>query len=76
MRPTRGPKPPRDQAHYDEFEASELFCERCRQAQPVRKHLLLVLPTGKKYDYVCSVCGLSVGSKMDDDTSDFTIFPA
>lgn len=63
----------RDGSHYDEFEASELFCQRCQQAQPVRKHLLLVLPTGRKYDYLCSVCGNSVGEKMDDDTSDFTI---
>ena len=31
---------------YGTFEASELFCPRCRQSRPVRKHLLLVLPTG------------------------------
>jgi hypothetical protein len=61
-----------EQPHYDTFEASQLFCPRCRQAQPVRKHLLLVLPTGNKYDYRCAVCATSVGSKMDDDTSDFT----
>ena len=58
-------------SHYDSFEASELFCQRCKQAQPVRKHLLLVLPTGNKYDYRCAVCATSVGSKMDDDTTDF-----
>ena len=39
----------------------------------MRQRLLLVLPTGRKYDYVCSVCGNSVGSKMDDDTSDFSL---
>jgi hypothetical protein len=61
-----------EQPHYDTFEASQLFCPRCRQAQPVRKHLILVLPTGNKYDYRCAVCATSVGSKMDDDTSDFT----
>lgn len=58
---------------YDEFEASELFCRKCRRAQPVRKHLLLVLPQGNKYDYLCSVCGDSLGSKMDDDTETFSI---
>ncbi|MCP4203938.1 MAG: cytoplasmic protein [bacterium] len=63
----------RRQAHYDEFEASELFCSKCRQAQPVRKRLLLVLPQGNKYDYVCSVCGDSVGSKMDDDRDAFSV---
>lgn len=58
---------------YDEFEASEFFCSKCRQAQPVRKRLLLVLPQGNKYDYACSVCGSSVGVKMDDDTSSFSV---
>lgn len=60
-------------SNYEEFEATELFCDRCRQAQPVRSHLLLVLPTGSKYDYRCAVCGHTVGSKTDDDTSAFTI---
>ncbi len=61
------------QHDYDEFEASELFCSKCRQARPVRKHLLLVLPEGNKYDYRCSVCGSSVGEKMDDDRDSFAI---
>jgi hypothetical protein len=61
-----------DQPHYDTFEATELFCPRCKQAQRVRKYLLLVLPTGNKYDYRCAVCATSVGEKMDDDTTDFT----
>lgn len=60
-----------DQPHYDTFEATELFCPRCKQAQPVRRYLLLVLPTGNKYDYRCAVCATSVGEKMDDDTTDF-----
>ncbi len=58
-------------SNYEEFEATALFCGQCRQAQPVRQHLLLVLPTGTKYDYRCAVCGHSVGSKMDNDTSAF-----
>jgi hypothetical protein len=64
-----------DQSSYGEFEATELFCPTCRQARPVRQHLLLVLPTGNKYDYRCAVCGTSVGSKMDDDSSAFSILP-
>ena len=60
-------------SNYREFEATALFCEHCRQAQPVRRHLLLVLPTGTKYDYRCAVCGHLVGSKMDDDTNAFAI---
>lgn len=58
---------------YESLEAAELFCPRCKQARPVRQHLLLVLPTGNKYDYRCAVCGTSVGSKMDDDNRDFSI---
>ena len=61
-----------EQAQYNSFEASELFCPRCRQARPVRRHLLLVLPSGNKYDYRCAVCATQVGSKMDSDTKNFS----
>jgi hypothetical protein len=61
------------QHQFETFEAAELFCPRCRQARPVRKHLLLVLPSGNKYDYRCAVCATSVGSKMDDDNRDFSL---
>jgi hypothetical protein len=64
-------RPPRPEAAYDSLEASELFCPRCRQSRPVRRHLLLVLPTGNRYEYRCAACGESVGSKSDDDTSTF-----
>lgn len=59
--------------YFDEFEASELFCSRCQKSTPVRKKLLIVLPTGNKFEYLCSACGNSVGSKMDDDTSAFSL---
>jgi len=49
---------------FEEFEASELFCPRCRQSVPVRKKLLLALPEGDKYDYLCVYCGSSVGTKL------------
>lgn len=65
--------PPRQ---YDTFEATELFCPRCRQARPVRKHLLLVLPSGDKYDYRCAVCATSVGSKTDTASPSFAMFQA
>ena len=63
----------RRQDQFDEFEASELFCAKCQEATPVRKRLLIVLPEGNKYDYLCTRCGSSVGSKMDDDTSAFAV---
>ena len=49
---------------YKDFDATELFCPRCRRAVPVRKRLLLILAEGDKYDYTCTSCGTSVGDKL------------
>lgn len=65
--------PMRDDSQFDEFEASELFCARCKRSQPVRRRLLLVLPTGNKYEYVCSACGESLGEKSDGNADAFRI---
>lgn len=64
------PTPPRPrrrepQSSYDNLEASLLLCPKCRQAQPVRKRLLLVLPEGDKYEYVCTQCGSTCGDKIE-----------
>lgn len=59
--------------YFEQLEASELFCPKCQRATPVRQHLLIVLPTGNKYDYRCSVCGTSVGEKTDNDASGFSL---
>ncbi|HVQ29176.1 MAG TPA: cytoplasmic protein [Vicinamibacteria bacterium] len=48
---------------FEEFQATALYCGRCKSAQPVRERLLLVLPDGELREYVCSVCGSSVGSR-------------
>ncbi len=48
---------------FKELEASELFCPKCQKPVPVRKKLLLVLPEGDKYDYLCPYCSTSVGTK-------------
>ena len=61
--PANSPK--KRQASYEQFEASSLFCPRCRQAMPVRKRLLLILPDGDKYEYLCAHCSRSLGTKMD-----------
>ena len=55
--------PPHQARQFEELEASSLFCVKCKQAVPVRKKLLLVLPEGEKYDYLCARCGSPVGSK-------------
>jgi len=49
---------------YRDFDATELYCPRCRRAVRVRKRLLLILPQGEKYDYSCAFCGTSVGDKV------------
>ena len=50
---------------YKEFDAMELYCPRCKQAVQVRNRLLLVLPEGDKYEYLCAFCSATVGTKMD-----------
>lgn len=48
---------------FEKFRASELLCPRCRISRPVRERLLLVLPGAELYDYRCTVCGTSCGSR-------------
>jgi hypothetical protein len=50
---------------FDQFNATLLYCNKCRRAMPVRQRLLLVLPDGDLYDYTCEGCNSSVGSKME-----------
>ena len=50
---------PRD--NFGEFEATSLFCPRCRRATQTRKRLLLVLPDGSKERY-SKRSGASLGS--------------
>ena len=58
------PKPPKQ---FEELEASALFCSKCKKAVPVRKKLLLTLPEGDKYDYLCTECGSPIGSKISKE---------
>jgi hypothetical protein len=61
MSSRRRPAPPPES--FGEFQASVLFCSTCRAPRPVRERLLLVLPDGELFDYVCTGCGSSVGSR-------------
>ncbi len=45
------------------FTASELYCPKCKRAQPVRERLLLVLPTGELHEFLCSQCASSLGKR-------------
>ncbi len=56
---------------FQDFQAASLYCPRCRRATPAREKLLLVLPGGNKYDYVCAECGTAVGAKTDNDPTNF-----
>ncbi len=50
---------------FEKLQATELYCPTCRQAMPVFERLLLVLPEGDKYEYLCARCGTSVGEKIE-----------
>jgi hypothetical protein len=52
-------------AQFDQMEASLLYCATCRRATPVRKRLLIVLPEGDKFDYLCAQCGSVSGDKIE-----------
>ena len=48
---------------FGRFTATELYCPKCRRAQPVRERLLLVLPTGELHEFLCSQCATSLGKR-------------
>jgi len=52
---------------FDQLEATLLYCPTCKQAMPVRKRLLLILPDGDKYEYFCSRCATTCGEKIETD---------
>ena len=51
------------QQQFGNFTASELYCPKCRRAQPVRERLLLVLPNGELHEFLCSRCATSLGKR-------------
>jgi hypothetical protein len=56
-----------NQPSFKQLEATLLYCPRCRQAMPVRKKLLLILPEGNKFEYLCTVCSSTCGDKIEPD---------
>jgi hypothetical protein len=48
---------------FQQFQASALYCPRCRKAMPVREKLLLVLPDGELFEYLCAKCASSLGKR-------------
>ncbi|MBW2061303.1 MAG: cytoplasmic protein [Deltaproteobacteria bacterium] len=71
QRPPRSPrKQNKPRSQFTEFDATELFCPTCQRPMPVRKRLLLVLPEGDKYEYLCVQCGTTLGNKIDKNAPD------
>ncbi|MFA6223892.1 MAG: cytoplasmic protein [Desulfomonilaceae bacterium] len=49
---------------FEGLRATELYCPNCKASMPVRERLLLVLPEGDKYEYLCARCGSSLGERI------------
>jgi hypothetical protein len=50
-------------SQFENLRASSLYCAKCAKAMPVREVLLLVLPDKEVYDYLCTGCSSSLGSR-------------
>lgn len=66
---TRAPvgarRPAETKTQFKSLRAVELYCPRCKRAMPVRERLLLALPEGDKFEYLCARCGASVGDRIE-----------
>lgn len=56
-------------AQFEQFQATHLYCRTCRQSMPTRERLLLALPSGDLYGYVCARCGTDVGTRTTQEKS-------
>lgn len=48
---------------YEDLQATFLYCNHCGRSMPVRERLLLILPDGNLFEYLCTNCGSVVGDK-------------
>jgi hypothetical protein len=60
--PTRR-APHTEEKQFDSFKATSLYCPRCQKAQPVDERLLLILPDGELYEYICQFCWTQLGKR-------------
>ncbi|WP_447971385.1 hypothetical protein [Nitrospira sp. M1] len=68
------PQPSSPQEQFGALRASLLYCPKCKSATPARERLLLVLPSGNLYEYLCSECGTTTGEKTDQAQQDVQLF--
>lgn len=54
---------PTAEKQFESFRASSLYCPQCQRAQPVDERLLLILPDGDLYEYVCQFCWTQLGKR-------------
>ena len=48
---------------YEDLQATFLYCNHCGGSMSVREKLLLILPDGYLFEYLCTNCGQAVGDK-------------
>jgi len=67
----QGKRQPRKKTgQFDQFQATSLYCPKCKTAMPVIERLLLILPDGELYEYKCKQCGTSLGERKISKQSD------
>ncbi len=60
---------------YKDFVATRLYCPKCRASMPVTERLILILPDGYLYEYLCKGCGEVLGdNKVSLKGSDQQLF--
>lgn len=62
-----------DNSSFQQLEASALYCPQCKIAVPVRKRLLLILPEGEKYEYLCTRCAETLGTKIEPISKEINV---
>lgn len=60
---------------FKSFQATSLYCPRCKEAVPIREKLLLLLPEGQLFEYLCSFCATSVGTRKETSKKEVKILP-
>ncbi|MFH1776576.1 MAG: hypothetical protein ABH952_03340 [Candidatus Omnitrophota bacterium] len=50
---------------FKKITATHLYCNNCNQSMPVIEKILLILTDGALYDYLCSGCGQSLGTRKE-----------
>lgn len=48
---------------FEHLRAAQLYCPKCGGPREVRERLLLVLPDKEIYDYLCTGCASSLGTR-------------